>query len=83
LLIEQPAKVATPLLTVTGFVVQLRIAVGSPPVNASVTEVVLSVVTTLPPASSTETTGCCANALPAVAVLLGSVCTPAESPRPT
>jgi hypothetical protein len=35
--------------------------------------VLLSVVTVLPTASWTVTTGCCTNALPPVPVLLGSV----------
>ena len=53
----QPANVATPFVTVAGAVVQVSAAEGSPPVSASVTPVVLSVSTTLPNESSTDTTG--------------------------
>ena len=52
---------------------QVNAAPAAPPARPRVTTVLLSVMTTLPPASSTETTGCWASALPAVAVLLGSV----------
>ena len=67
----QPAKVATPELAASGLVVQLRVA---PPgvVSASVTDEV-SVLTTLPSASSTDTAGWVANAVWLMAVELGSV----------
>jgi hypothetical protein len=58
--IEQPANVATPATAAFGFVVQVKVA---PPgvVIPMVTELV-SLVTLLPPASCTVTTGCVANA---------------------
>ena len=69
----QPAKVATPAVTVIGLVVQPERVppAGLVPI-VSVIWVVLSVVTMLPPASSTLTTGWAAKALPP-AVLAGVV----------
>src|SRR2546423_13806620 len=67
----QPANIATPLVTVIGLVVHDSVPVGSPPVHASVTTAALSVVTTLPPASSSDTTGCWRKAAPASAALPG------------
>src|ERR1700759_1495408 len=60
----QPANVATPAVTVNGFVVHDNVA---PPavVRFNVTAL-LSDVTTLPPASSTVTAGCVVNAVPPV-----------------
>jgi hypothetical protein len=63
----QPENVATPLTTVTGFVVHEKPSVPPALVIASVTWVELSFATILPPLSSTATTGCVANATPAVA----------------
>src|SRR4051794_33812252 len=67
----QPANVATPFDTVTGFVVQASVApaVPVPLVIANDTCVVLSVVTMLLFASSTATFGCVGNAVPAVPLL--------------
>jgi len=61
LLILQPAKVATPELALVGFAVHVRVA----PVMLKVTEAVL-VVTVLPAASWTVTTGWAAKAVAAV-----------------
>ena len=65
MLILHAANVATPAVTVIGLVVQPE---SVPPEGlvpiASVTAVALSVVITLPPASSTLTTGWAANAVP-------------------
>ena len=66
-----PAKVATPATVVTGLVVQVK--VPGPAFTANVTARCVPVVTTLPSASSMETTGCCVKAVPPVAVALGSV----------
>ena len=68
-----PPNVATPLVTVAGALVQVSAAVESPPVNPSVTPVVLSVSTTFPRESSTDTTGWLAKAKPGAAALLGWV----------
>ena len=53
--ILQPAKLAVPVLALSGFVVQARVPPGLVPM-ASVIELV-AVVTVLPPASSTVTLG--------------------------
>ena len=64
--ILQPAYAMTPLTAVSGFVVHPRTPVlGFVPIE-SVVDVVLSVVTTLPPASSTLRTGWVPNATPPV-----------------
>jgi hypothetical protein len=67
-LTEHPAKLATPPVTVNGFVAHVRVA--DPPVTAKVICDVVSLVTTLPPASSTVICGCpaAANAVPPVAL---------------
>jgi len=59
-----PENAATPELTGFGLAVHVRVPV--PPVIARVTELVLSPVTVLPPASCTVTTGWVANATPPV-----------------
>ena len=61
----QPAKVATPAIAAFGFVVQTSTAPAGVVID-SCTELV-SVVTVLPPASSTATTGCVSNAAPPAA----------------
>ena len=69
----QPAKVATPLVTTTGLVEQPESVPeeGLLPI-VKVTSVLLSVVTTLLPASSTLTTGWAAKTTPPL-VLPGEV----------
>jgi hypothetical protein len=62
--IRQPAKVTTPETALLGFVVQARVAPAGV-VMLRVTEA-LPVVTVLPPASWTVTTGCVAKAVPPV-----------------
>ena len=64
-LMLQPAKVATPATAVTGLVVQVRVPVPGLVPMARVTAEV-SVVTVLPPASSTVTCGWVAKAVPPV-----------------
>ena len=61
----QLAKVATPLEAATGLVAQASVP---PPGFVPIASVTLleSVVTTLPPASSTLTTGCVPKAIPPV-----------------
>ena len=83
LLIEQPAKTATPELFVfTGLVVQVNVAptVPVPAVMASVTGLV---GTGLPPASRTVTCGWVVKAVPPVAVVLGSVLKLSVAGEPT
>ena len=62
--ILQPAKVATPEAAALGLAVQVRVAPAGV-VMVRVTEAAL-VVTVLPPASWTATTGWVANAMPPV-----------------
>jgi hypothetical protein len=61
----QPAKAATPLDAVTGFVVQENPSLPTAAVIASVTCVALSFATVRPPESCTVTLGCVVHALPA------------------
>ena len=63
-------KLATPPLAVA-VVVPCSVPVPTP--RAAVTIVLLSLLRRLPNASSIRTTGCCAKATPAVAVLEGCV----------
>ena len=74
LLYDRPLNVATPLDSVTVSALPCRLAVPVLP-RAAVTVCVLSLVMTLPKASSSVTTGCVPNATPAVAVLDGCVVT--------
>ena len=74
LLYDRPLNVATPLDSVTVSVLPCRAGRALLP-RAAVTVCVLSVVMTLPKASSSVTTGCVAKATPAVAVLDGCVVT--------
>ena len=83
LLIEQPAKMATPeLFVLTGLVVQVNAAplVPVPEVMVSVTGLV---VTGLPPASRTVTCGWEVKAVPPVALVLGWVLKLSEAGAPT
>ena len=69
LLYDRPLNVATPPANVTVRSLPCRLAV--PVLRAAVTVCVLSLVMTLPNASSSFTTGCVAKATPAVAVADG------------
>jgi hypothetical protein len=60
-LMAHPANVATPLTSVTGLVVQVR--VPAPPTRVRVTWVVESPTTVLPAASASVTIGCGAKGL--------------------
>ena len=71
-MIAQPTNLATPAVAASGFAVHVIAAPVGDPARARVTREV-SVVTTLPTASSIETTGWTANGVPPVAELLGSV----------
>ena len=63
---SQPAKVATPLVAVTGSVVQASVPPGLVPIARETGAE--AVVTTVPPEVSISTTGCAANATPLLVV---------------
>src|SRR5258708_33703677 len=67
---ERLVNVATPL---TGVIVSVPCNTPPPALRLAVTAVLLSVPTRLPKPSSMRTTGCCANATPAVAFDEGCV----------
>ena len=72
--IWQPANVATPADAVFGFAVQVRMAPGVPvPLVMASDTALVSVVTVLPLASWTVTTGCVPKLVPAVLLAPGDV----------